>query len=128
MAPMALVLMVPTALILEPGVFQHVLTRARSDTYFCTLLLANATLAYLVNLLSFLVTRCASALALEVLGNVKGVAVVSVSITVFHNPVSVRVSIGYVINVASVRIFLASKRHKQANTSKTQTGTPCQTP
>ena len=77
MTPMALVLMLPAALILEPGIFQQVLTRARSDTYFSMLLLANATLAYLVNLLNFLVTRCASALALQVPGNAKGMAAAS---------------------------------------------------
>ena len=128
MAPMALVLMLPAALILEPGVFQQVLTRARSDTYFLMLLLANATLAYLVNLLNFLVTRFASALALQVLGNAKGVAAVSVSIMVFRNPVSLRASIGYAITLASVGLFFASKRLKPAKISKAQTGMLCQTP
>ena len=128
MAPTALVMVLPAALILEPGVFQQVLTRARSDAYFCTLLLANALLACLVNLLNFLVTRCASALALQVLGNAKGVAAASVSIMVFHDPVSVRASVGYAITLASVGLFFASKRHKLAETSKTQTETICQTP
>ena len=64
------------------------------------LLLANATLAYLVNLLNFLVSRFASALALQVLENTKGVAAVSVSIMVFRNPVSVRASIGCAITLA----------------------------
>ena len=123
----AVVLLLPAALILEPGVFQQVLTRARSDTFFGTLLLANATLGYLVNLLSSMVTRCASALALQVLGNAKGMAAVSVSIMVFHTPVSVRASIGYAIT-ASVGLFFASKQHKQAKTSITQTPMLCQTP
>ena len=123
MAPMAL-LMLPAAL-MEPDVFQQVLMRARSDAYFSVLLLANATPAYLVNLLNFLVSRFASALALQVLGNAKGVAAMSVSIMVFRNPVSVRAPIGCAITLASVGHFFASKRHKPAKTSRMQTGTLC---
>ena len=45
---MALVCMLSAALILELGVLQQTLLRARADPYLCIMLLAKATLAYLV--------------------------------------------------------------------------------
>eukprot|EP00891_Asterochloris_glomerata_P008922 jgi/Astpho2/8922/e_gw1.00133.114.1_t len=120
MAPMSLLLMTPAALYMEPGVFQQVVVRTRADPMFFALLTANAVLAYLVNLLNFLVTRHTSALALQVLGNAKGVAAVIVSILVFRNPVSGAATAGYAMTIFAVGLFFWSRHKSWAAALQTQ--------
>ena len=109
MAPISLGVLLPATLLMEPGVFQLV-TASRSDLFFVLFLSLNASLAYIVNLLNFLVTKHTSALTLQVLGNGKGVAAVVVSVLIFQNPVTLASVIGYMITVSGVMLYMVAKR------------------
>ena len=109
MAPIALGVLLPATLLLEPDVFQQV-SQNRTDLFFVVFLALNASLAYFVNLLNFLVTKHTSALTLQVLGNGKGVAAVVVSVMVFQNPVTAASIIGYLITVSGVMLYMLAKR------------------
>jgi len=109
MAPISLSVLIPATIYLEPGVFAQV-SASRSDMFFVTFLAINASLAYFVNLLNFLVTKHTSALTLQVLGNGKGVAAVVVSVMVFRNPVTLASVIGYLITVSGVMSYMFAKR------------------
>ena len=109
MAPVSLGVLVPATIFLEPGVFELV-SASRADMFFVIFLSLNASLAYFVNLLNFLVTKHTSALTLQVLGNGKGVAAVVVSVMVFRNPVTFASVIGYLITVSGVMLYMFAKR------------------
>ena len=109
MAPISLGVLLPAALVLEPGVFQQV-SQSRTDAFFILFLASNAALAYFVNLLNFLVTKHTSALTLQVLGNGKGVAAVVVSVMLFRNPVTVTGVVGYFITVSGVMLYMLAKQ------------------
>lgn len=117
MAPISLGVLLPATFYLEPGVF-HMVSQNRTDVFFVVFLALNASLAYFVNLLNFLVTRYTSALTLQVLGNGKGVAAVVVSVMVFRNPVTFASMIGYLITVSGVMWYMLAKR-SAVNAAKT---------
>jgi len=98
MAPIAVVVLVPATLLLEPNVAGITVALARKDVLML-LLFVNSTMAYFVNLTNFLVTKHTSALTLQVLGNAKGAVAVVVSILLFRNPVSVVGMVGYSLTV-----------------------------
>lgn len=99
MAPIAVVVLVPATLLLEPNVAGITVALARKDVLMLLLLFVNSTMAYFVNLTNFLVTKHTSALTLQVLGNAKGAVAVVVSILLFRNPVSVVGMVGYSLTV-----------------------------
>lgn len=66
MSPIAVVVLLPVALIMEPSVFEFTLSLGRKDKFMWLLLLLNSTLAYSANLTNFLVTKHTSALTLQV--------------------------------------------------------------
>jgi hypothetical protein len=66
MAPVAVVLLVPATLIMEPDALSAAAALARADPSFVWMLLLNSSLAYLVNLTNFLVTKHTSPLTLQV--------------------------------------------------------------
>lgn len=109
MAPVALGVLIPATILIEPGAL-NIVSASRADLFLVTFLSLNAALAYLVNLLNFLVTKHTSALTLHVLGNGKGVAAVVVSVMVFRNPVTFASVIGYLITVSGVVLFLCTKQ------------------
>lgn len=109
MAPISFGFLVPATFYLEPGVFAQV-SASRSDVFFVVFLALNASLAYFVNLLNFLVTKHTSALTLQVLGNGKGVAAVVVSVMVFRNPVTFASVVGYLITVSGVMLYMFAKQ------------------
>ena len=109
MAPIALIVLLPAAILLEPDVLLH-FSQNRTNLFFVEFLVMNAALAYFVNLLNFLVTKHTSALTLQVLGNGKGVAAVVISIIVFQNPVTFASIIGYLITVSGVMLYMLAKR------------------
>ena len=113
MAPIAMTVLVPATLFLEAGVFHQVFAN-RSDVFFVVFLALNASLAYFVNLLNFLVTKYTSALTLQVLGNGKGVAAVVVSVMIFKNPVTVYSLVGYMITISGVMLYMFAKRSAAA--------------
>ncbi|KAJ7550416.1 hypothetical protein O6H91_07G099800 [Diphasiastrum complanatum] len=110
MAPIAVVVLLPATLILEPNVLGITIALARKDFGIVVLLIINSAMAYFVNLTNFLVTKHTSALTLQVLGNAKGAVAVVVSILLFRNPVSVTGMLGYSLTVFGVVLYSESKR------------------
>jgi Triose-phosphate Transporter family len=88
MSGVSVLLLLPTALLLEPGCFEEAITRIQASNGFTAWLISNSILAYFVNLLNFLVTKHTSALTLQVLGNAKGVVAAVISVFVFKNVVT----------------------------------------
>jgi drug/metabolite transporter (DMT)-like permease len=110
MAPIAVVVLLPATLLLEPNVLGITVALARKDVLILFLLVVNSAMAYFVNLTNFLVTKHTSALTLQVLGNAKGAVAVVVSILIFRNPVSVVGMVGYSLTVFGVVLYSEAKR------------------
>jgi drug/metabolite transporter (DMT)-like permease len=110
MAPIAVVVLLPATLLLEPNVLGITVALARKDVLILFLLVVNSAMAYFVNLTNFLVTKHTSALTLQVLGNAKGAVAVVVSILLFRNPVSVVGMVGYSLTVFGVVLYSEAKR------------------
>ncbi|KAH9293546.1 hypothetical protein KI387_041251, partial [Taxus chinensis] len=68
MAPIAVVVLLPATLLMEPNVLGITIALARKDVKIVFYLLFNSALAYFVNLTNFLVTKHTSALTLQVQG------------------------------------------------------------
>eukprot|EP00250_Pteridium_aquilinum_P006551 c16439_g1_i1 orf=323-1321(-) len=105
MAPIAVVVLLPATLLMEPNVLGIAVALARQDSRIVLYLVVNSAMAYFVNLTNFLVTKHTSALTLQVLGNAKGAVAVVVSILLFRNPVSVTGMLGYSLTVFGVILY-----------------------
>ncbi|KAK3039615.1 hypothetical protein RJ639_027206 [Escallonia herrerae] len=110
MSPIAMVVLLPAALIMEPDVLDVTLTLALKHRFMWLLLLVNSTMAYSANLTNFLVTKHTSALTLQVLGNAKGAVAVVISILLFQNPVTFVGIAGYSMTVMGVVAYGEAKR------------------
>uniref|UniRef100_A0A7N0TUH7 Sugar phosphate transporter domain-containing protein n=1 Tax=Kalanchoe fedtschenkoi TaxID=63787 RepID=A0A7N0TUH7_KALFE len=110
MAPIAVVVLLPAALLMEDNVVGITIALARNDVKILWYLIFNSTVAYFVNLTNFLVTKHTSALTLQVLGNAKGAVCVVVSISIFRNPVSVMGMLGYTLTVFGVVLYSEAKK------------------
>ncbi|XWS66316.1 hypothetical protein CRYUN_Cryun05aG0189300 [Craigia yunnanensis] len=110
MSPIAVLVLMPAALIMEPNVLEVILSLGRQHRYMWLLLLINSTMAYSANLSNFLVTKHTSALTLQVLGNAKGAVAVVISILLFRNPVTVVGIAGYTMTVFGVVAYGEAKR------------------
>lgn len=117
MAPIAAAILFPLSLWYEPGVLYVTLANMRGDPKFALLILANATVAYLVNLTNFLVTRHTSALTLQVLGNAKAAVAAFVSVLIFKNPVTTSGIVGFGITVGGVGLYSEAKKRSKAASS-----------
>ncbi|CAN0837818.1 Probable sugar phosphate/phosphate translocator At3g11320 [Linum grandiflorum] len=113
MAPISVVFLLPTTLIMERNVVGITLALARDDSKIIWLLLFNSVLAFFVNWTNFLVTKHTSALTLQVLGNAKGAVAVVVSILIFQNPVSVTGMLGYSLTVLGVVLYSEAKKRSK---------------
>ncbi|KAK9734789.1 hypothetical protein RND81_04G163100 [Saponaria officinalis] len=113
MAPIAVVCLIPAALIMEKNVVGITVALAREDAKILWYLLFNSCLAYFVNLTNFLVTKHTSALTLQVLGNAKGAVAVVVSILIFRNPVSVTGMLGYCLTIIGVILYSEAKKRNK---------------
>lgn len=113
MAPIAVVVLLPATLVLEPNVLGITIALARQDSRIVLYLLINSATAYFVNLTNFLVTKHTSALTLQVLGNAKGAVAVVVSILLFRNPVSVTGMLGYTLTVFGVLLYGEVKKRRR---------------
>jgi hypothetical protein len=67
MAPVAVVLLVPTTLVMERDALAVVAALVQEDPSFIWILICNSSLAYFVNLTNFLVTKHTSPLTLQVI-------------------------------------------------------------
>ncbi|GER52516.1 nucleotide-sugar transporter family protein [Striga asiatica] len=110
MSPIAVIVLLPAALIMEPNVLDLVVSLGKEHKYMWMLLLINSTMAYGANLCNFLVTKHTSALTLQVLGNAKGAVAVVISILIFQNPVTFIGIAGYTMTVMGVIAYGESKR------------------
>ena len=110
MAPITLLALVPTATVLEPGALEDLGRLSGESGWFVAALLLNCAVAYLTNLLNFLVTKHTSALTIQVLGNFKGVVAVMVSLLLFRNPVTITGMVGYGLSVMGVIAYSESKK------------------
>ncbi|XP_028759171.1 UDP-URONIC ACID TRANSPORTER 1 [Neltuma alba] len=110
MSPIAVVVLVPAVLIMEPNVIDVTTALGREKKSMWILLLLNSVTAYVANLSNFLVTKHTSALTLQVLGNAKGAVAVVISILIFRNPVTVVGMAGYTITVLGVAAYGETKR------------------
>ncbi|KAF5734853.1 phosphate translocator-related family protein [Tripterygium wilfordii] len=117
MAPMAALVLLPFTLYIEGNVAAFTLEKAKEDPFILFLLLGNATVAYLVNLTNFLVTKHTSALTLQVLGNAKAAVAAVVSILIFRNPVTVMGMAGFGITVMGVVLYSEAKKRSRASKS-----------
>ncbi|KAI4306664.1 hypothetical protein L6164_029922 [Bauhinia variegata] len=113
MAPVAVLCLLPAALVMEGDVLGITITLARDDSSILWLLIFNSALAYFVNLTNFLVTKHTSALTLQVLGNAKGAVAVVISILIFRNPVSVTGMLGYTLTVFGVILYSEAKKRSK---------------
>ncbi|KAG8483699.1 hypothetical protein CXB51_022485 [Gossypium anomalum] len=110
MSPIAVLVLVPAVVIMEPNVLEVILSLGKQHRYMWLLLFINSTMAYSANLSNFLVTKHTSALTLQVLGNAKGAVAVVISILLFRNPVTVVGIGGYTITVLGVVAYGEAKR------------------
>ncbi|KAK9289392.1 hypothetical protein L1049_007547 [Liquidambar formosana] len=110
MSPVAVLVLLPAALIMEPNVFDAIIKLGTEHRFMWLLLLVNSTMAYSANLSNFLVTKHTSALTLQVLGNAKGAVAVVISILLFRNPVTFVGIAGYTMTVIGVVAYGEAKR------------------
>ncbi|KAL5546375.1 hypothetical protein UlMin_006062 [Ulmus minor] len=110
MSPIAVLVLLPASLLMEPNVFDVTMELGREHRFMWLLLLVNSTLAYGANLSNFLVTKHTSPLTLQVLGNAKGAVAVVISILLFRNPVTAVGIGGYTVTVMGVVAYGEAKR------------------
>lgn len=110
MSPIAVLVLLPAALIMEPNVLDATISLGKEHKFMWMLLLVNSAMAYSANLSNFLVTKHTSPLTLQVLGNAKGAVAVVISILIFQNPVTVVGISGYTITVLGVVAYGETKR------------------
>lgn len=113
MAPMAALILLPFTLYIEGNVLAITLEKAKTDSFIVFLLIGNATVAYLVNLTNFLVTKHTSALTLQVLGNAKAAVAAIVSVLIFRNPVTVMGMAGFGVTVMGVVLYSEAKKRSK---------------
>ncbi|GJR05580.1 probable sugar phosphate/phosphate translocator [Tanacetum coccineum] len=110
MAPMASLILLPVSLCIEGNVFGITVEKARTDWFIVFLLFGNGSVAYLVNLTNFLVTKHTSALTLQVLGNAKAAVAAVVSVLIFKNPVNVMGVSGFGVTIFGVVLYSEAKK------------------
>ncbi|KAI5007544.1 hypothetical protein ZWY2020_052002 [Hordeum vulgare] len=119
MAPVAVVLLVPATLMMEPDALGAAAALAWEDPSFVWMLIGNSSLVYLVNPTNFLVTKHTSPLTLQVrpashgLRNAKGAVAVVVSILIFKNSVTVMGMLGYGVTIAGVVLYGEAKKRSK---------------
>ncbi|CAI0414028.1 unnamed protein product [Linum tenue] len=116
MAPMAAMILLPFTLYIEGNVAAATVEHARRDPFIIFLLVGNATVAYLVNLTNFMVTKHTSALTLQVLGNAKAAVAAVVSVLIFRNPVTVMGMAGFAVTIMGVVLYSEAKKRCKVTT------------
>lgn len=113
MAPISALILLPLTLYIEGNVARVTLEKARGNGFVVVLLVGNATVAYLVNLTNFLVTKHTSALTLQVLGNAKAAVAAVVSVLIFRNPVTVMGITGFAVTIMGVVLYSEAKKRSK---------------
>ncbi|KAK9815483.1 hypothetical protein WJX72_004464 [[Myrmecia] bisecta] len=109
MAPVAASALIPATWLLEPNALVEANAVASRHPTFYPALLLSSFLSYFLNLSNFLVTHHTSPLTLQVLGNVKSVAAVVVSLLVFRNPVTLTSGAGFMVTIWGVAMYSSAK-------------------
>ncbi|XP_074311850.1 putative sugar phosphate/phosphate translocator At1g12500 [Silene latifolia] len=117
MAPMAAAVLLPLSLYIEGNVMAVTVEKAKEGWFVIFLLVGNATVAYLVNLTNFLVTKHTSALTLQVLGNAKAAVAAVVSVLIFRNPVTVMGMAGFGVTIMGVVLYSEAKKRSTKHTA-----------
>jgi len=113
MAPPSFCMLFFLCLICEPDLVlsSHSLSATFTDPSLTFWLIISGFIAFILNIMNLLVTKYTSAVTLQVLGNVKVVLSIIVSVLIFHNEVSFLSWIGCSITLIGVNWYsLASKR------------------
>ncbi|KAL5727925.1 hypothetical protein ACHQM5_001064 [Ranunculus cassubicifolius] len=113
MAPMAALILLPFTIYIEGNIAAITIQKAREDNFIVFLLLGNSTVAYLVNLTNFLVTKHTSALTLQVLGNAKSAVAAVVSVLIFKNPVNIMGMTGFGVTIMGVVLYSEAKKRSK---------------
>lgn len=116
MAPMSALILLPFTLYIEGNVAAVTFEKAKGDRFIVFLLVGNATVAYLVNLTNFLVTKHTSALTLQVLGNAKAAVAAVVSVLIFRNPVTMMGMTGFAVTIMGVVLYSEAKKRSKVTT------------
>ena len=120
MSPIALAILGLACSVMEPNAFEVMLAKMMTSqstnvVSFKVALFLNCTLAFVVNLSNFMVTKCTSPLTLQVLGNAKSVLAVFISVMLFRNPISGIGMMGYCISVAGVYFYSDAKNRSSGS-------------
>ena len=107
MAPRAAVALGLWAVAMERGLLTDASAR-ELGLWLCVL--ASSLVAFLLNLCQFLVTKATSALTLQVLGNVKVVLLIMLSVAIFGNEVSLQAGAGCGLCLTGVVLYNAATR------------------
>eukprot|EP00930_Biecheleria_cincta_P049686 TRINITY_DN34883_c0_g1_i1.p1 TRINITY_DN34883_c0_g1~~TRINITY_DN34883_c0_g1_i1.p1 ORF type:complete len:224 (-),score=40.83 TRINITY_DN34883_c0_g1_i1:404-1015(-) len=111
-APCSLLpLLVASAYVSEPAV-------GRDFMQMWPYILANASVAFFLNILIALTIKRLSALAFVIIGLVKDSVIVACSAFVFHDPISQQQKIGFVIIMAGIAMWSRLKMREAAATRK----------
>lgn len=110
-APVCVALLLPVALVLEPGFSASLAAKAAaSHGSFLILFALNGCLAYAVNFSNNLVNFYTSPLTLQILGVLKSSVTVLISVFAFRAPLSSQGVLGYSACTAGVVLYFACKR------------------
>ncbi|KAJ7529679.1 hypothetical protein O6H91_15G061600 [Diphasiastrum complanatum] len=120
MAPMAAIFLLPAAWIIEGNIIFVIIDKTRESPLVLLLLFLDMTIAYLVNLLNFMVTKHTSALTLQVLGNAKSVVAAAISVLIFQNPVTIVGMTGFAITIIGVALYSEAKKWAKNNSQATK--------
>lgn len=82
--------------------------------YVGATVLASGIVAFQLNVCNFLVTKYTSAVTLQVLGNVKVVLSIGISLLIFGNPISMMSAIGCVVTLGGVALYQRSTTKQPA--------------
>jgi drug/metabolite transporter (DMT)-like permease len=110
MTPLSAIFLLPFALYLEiGGIMADLAVRQAPFFLFFTLFLSGA-IAFSLNCLTFLLINSTSALTYTVLGNVKVIFSITISVMIFRNPVGFMNAIGCIITLAGAAWYQNIKR------------------
>jgi drug/metabolite transporter (DMT)-like permease len=115
MSPIALAILGLACSVMEPNAFEVMSSQSTKVVSFKVALFLNCTLAFVVNLSNFMVTKCTSPLTLQVLGNAKSVLAVFISVMLFRNPISGIGMMGYCISVVGVYFYSDAKNRSSGS-------------
>eukprot|EP01100_Stratorugosa_tubuloviscum_P012892 TRINITY_DN6266_c0_g1_i1.p1 TRINITY_DN6266_c0_g1~~TRINITY_DN6266_c0_g1_i1.p1 ORF type:complete len:344 (-),score=159.19 TRINITY_DN6266_c0_g1_i1:62-1093(-) len=108
MSPPSIVMLIAMTLFFEPAIlldWQTISSTLLSNFELVTWIFLSAVIAFFLNIMNFLVTKFTSAITLQVLGNVKVVLSIIVSVLIFQNSVPALSWVGCIITLLGVNWY-----------------------